>query len=98
MIGKKKLWVQILIIILLVLGTAWAGFPILWMLLNSFKPNSEIFAWPPTWIYEKLILDEYKAIFTNPEQVRYEQLCNIGNRCRGYAGNRHFGSLLFQPV
>ena len=71
MIGKKKLWVQILIIILLVLGTAWAGFPILWMLLNSFKPNSEIFAWPPTWISENFSLDAYKAIFTNPEQVRF---------------------------
>lgn len=45
MIGKKKLWVKIVIIILLVIGALFAGFPILWMILNSFKPNSEIFAW-----------------------------------------------------
>ncbi|WP_122644199.1 carbohydrate ABC transporter permease [Luxibacter massiliensis] len=71
MIGKKKLRVKILIIILLAIGTIWAGFPVLWMILNSFKPNSEIFAWPPTWISENFSFDAYKAIFTNPEQVRF---------------------------
>lgn len=71
MLGKKKLWVKILIVILLAVGAIWAGFPILWMLLNSFKPNAEIFAWPPTWISENFSLDAYKAIFTNPEQIRF---------------------------
>ena len=71
MLGKKKLWVKILIVILLAGGAIWAGFPILWMLLNSFKPNAEIFAWPPTWISENFSLDAYKAIFMNPEQIRF---------------------------
>ena len=71
MIGKKKVWVKILIVILLAIGAIWAGFPILWMVLNSFKPNAEIFAWPPTWISENFTLDAYKAIFTNPEQIRF---------------------------
>ena len=71
MLGKKKLWVKILIVILLAVGAIWAGFPILWMLLNSFKPNAEIFAWPPTWISENFSLDAYKAIFMNPEQIRF---------------------------
>lgn len=71
MIGKKKVWVKILIVILLAIGAIWAGFPILWMVLNSFKPNVEIFAWPPTWISENFTLDAYKAIFTNPEQIRF---------------------------
>lgn len=71
MIGKKKLWVKVLIVILLAVGAVWAGFPILWMLLNSFKPNAEIFAWPPTWISENFSLDAYKAIFSNPEQIRF---------------------------
>jgi len=71
MIGKKKLWVQIVIIILLLIGLVWSAFPILWMILNSFKPNSEIFAWPPIWISESFSFDAYKAIFTNPEQVRF---------------------------
>lgn len=75
MIGKKKLWVKIVIIILLVIGALFAGFPILWMILNSFKPNSEIFAWPPTWISKNFSLDAYKAVFkavlTDPEKVRF---------------------------
>lgn len=71
MIGKKKISVQILVIIVLIIGTLWAGFPIVWMFLNSFKPNAEIFAWPPTWISENFSLNAYKAIFTNPEQVRF---------------------------
>ncbi len=71
MIGKKKLWVKVLIVILLAVGAIWAGFPILWMLLNSFKPNAEIFAWPPTWISKNFSFDAYKAIFTNPEQIRF---------------------------
>lgn len=71
MIGKKKLSVQILIYIILIIGTLWAGFPILWMFLNSFKPNAEIFSWPPTWISENFSIEAYLKIFTNPEQVRF---------------------------
>ena len=71
MIGKKKLWLKIVIIILLVIGALFAGFPILWMILNSFKPNSEIFAWPPTWISKNFSLDAYKAVLTDPEKVRF---------------------------
>ncbi len=59
MIGKKKLSVRILVYIILVIGMFSAGFPIFWMLLNSFKPNAEIFSWPPTWISENFSLDAY---------------------------------------
>ena len=71
MIGKKKLSVKILICVVLAIGTVWAGFPILWMLLNSFKPNAEIFSWPPTWISKNFSLSAYARIFSNPEQVRF---------------------------
>ncbi len=71
MIGKKNPAVQVLVVIILIIGTIWAGFPILWMFLNSFKPNAEIFAWPPVWISEKFTLDAYKAVFTNPEEIRF---------------------------
>jgi len=71
MIGKKKWYIKLLIIIALCLGAIYAAFPILWMLLSSFKPNAEIFAWPPTWISENFSLKAYTAIFKNPEQVRF---------------------------
>jgi len=71
MVGEKKWYVKVIIIILLILGALFAGFPVLWMLLSSFKPNAEIFAWPPTWISENFSLDAYKAIFTSPERLRF---------------------------
>lgn len=71
MVKRRKRGMQILTIVILILGAVWAGFPIVWMILNSFKPNAEIFAWPPTWISENFSLDAYKAIFTNPEQIRF---------------------------
>ncbi|WP_313580843.1 carbohydrate ABC transporter permease [Lacrimispora sp.] len=71
MVGKKKWYIKILIMILLVTGALFSGFPILWMLLSSFKPNAEIFAWPPTWISESFSLNAYISIFHNPEKVRF---------------------------
>lgn len=57
--------------LLLAAGALFSGFPILWMLLSSFKPNGEIFAWPPTWISENFSLKAYSSIFHNPEKVRF---------------------------
>ena len=71
MIGKKKLYVKALIIVLLILGTIWAGFPVLWMLSNSFKGNAEMFANPPKLITENFSFSAYARIFANPEQVRF---------------------------
>ena len=71
MVGKKKWYIKLIVIILLILGALFAGFPILWMILSSFKPNAEIFAWPPTWISQKFTLSAYVAIFSNSEKVRF---------------------------
>ena len=71
MVGKKKAYVQVFVVILLIIGAVWAGFPILWMFSNSFKGNAEIFTFPPTWISENFSLEAYKKIFMNPEQVRF---------------------------
>ncbi len=71
MVGKNKWYVKLLIMILLVIGALFSGFPILWMLLSSFKPNAEIFAWPPTWISENFSLKAYTSIFNNPEEIRF---------------------------
>ena len=71
MIGKQKKPVKVLIIILLILGAIWAGFPVLWMLSNSFKTNAEIFEFPPKLITENFSFTAYAKIFQNPEQVRF---------------------------
>lgn len=71
MVGKKKWYVKVIVLILLALGAVFSGFPILWMVLSSFKPNAEIFAWPPTWISKNFTIHAYAEIFTNPEQIRF---------------------------
>ncbi|WP_228495613.1 carbohydrate ABC transporter permease [Microbacterium sp. VKM Ac-2870] len=55
----------------LLLGAVFAGGPVLWMLSNSFKSNTEIFELPPRLITDSFSLDAYIAIFTNPETVRF---------------------------
>jgi len=71
MYGKKKWYIKTLIIIALLLGALFPAFPILWMFLNSFKPNPEIFAWPPTWISEAFSIRPYLAILQSPEKLRF---------------------------
>jgi multiple sugar transport system permease protein len=53
------------------LGAFFAGFPVLWMLSNSFKSNTEIFASPPQFITEAFSFDAYVSIFTDPTKVRF---------------------------
>lgn len=60
-----------LVIMALLLGAVFAGFPVLWMLASSFKPNTEIFAYPPRLIAKVFSLSAYAAVFTDPEKVRF---------------------------
>jgi len=59
------------VLIVISLGAIFAGFPVFWMLVNSFKPNSEIFAFPPKVVSPNFTLDAYFEIFNNPEKVRF---------------------------
>lgn len=71
LIAKKKVYVKVIIIILLMLGALFAGFPILWMVVCSFKPNPEIFAWPPSLIPKVFTVDAYRQILNNSEKIRF---------------------------
>ncbi|TDE89568.1 carbohydrate ABC transporter permease [Occultella glacieicola] len=55
----------------LTLGAIFAGFPALWMLLSSFKPNTEIFQFPPTFLPDTFTIGAYTDILTNPEKLRF---------------------------
>lgn len=59
------------VIALLVIGAVYAGFPVLWMILSSFKPNTEIFAFPPKFISENFSFSAYKSILSDPVKVRF---------------------------
>jgi multiple sugar transport system permease protein len=60
-----------LVLIGLLLGAVYAGFPVLWMVASSFKSNTEIFAYPPRFITESFSFNAYKVVLTNPEKVRF---------------------------
>ena len=59
------------LIIGLILGAVFAGFPVLWMLSTSFKPNGEVFAVPPQLVSRNFSFDAYRKILTDPTQLRF---------------------------
>ena len=60
-----------LVIMGLLLGAVYAGFPVLWMIASSFKSNTEIFAYPPQLITESFSSNAYTVVLTNPEKLRF---------------------------
>jgi len=59
------------LVIALLIGAVFAGAPVLWMLSSSFKPNTDIFQFPPQLIPSTFTFDAYTAIFTDPTKVRF---------------------------
>jgi multiple sugar transport system permease protein len=73
-IGSVKIrrgFTKALVIIGLVAGAIYAGFPVFWMLDSSFKSNSDIFAYPPSVITSSFSLAAYRSVVTDPEKVRF---------------------------
>ena len=71
MVGSYKKPIKVILSILLILGGAFAGFPVLWMFISSLKSNTEIFSWPPTFFDKSFSLRSYIEILTDAEKVRY---------------------------
>lgn len=55
------------------LGAAmlFAFFPIYWMLATSLRPNSEVFAFPPSLLPKQWTLEHYRNFIQNPQLLRY---------------------------
>ena len=70
-LNKRKLISKILIIIALCIGAVYAGFPVIWMLASSFKPNTEIFSYPPSFISKAFSFDAYKSILGDAGKIRF---------------------------
>lgn len=60
-----------LLILALLAGAIYASFPVIWMIASSFKPNSEIFAYPPRLITESFSFNAYRAVISDPQKVRF---------------------------
>ena len=55
----------------LLIGLVFVIGPFLWMLLSSFKPQSELVRVPPTWLPETWTIDNYDRLFTKLDFPRY---------------------------
>ncbi len=56
---------------LLLLGLALVAGPFLWMLLSSFKPETELLRVPPTWLPHTWTWSNYHRLFTQLDFPRY---------------------------
>ncbi|SDZ23848.1 carbohydrate ABC transporter permease [Herbiconiux ginsengi] len=69
--NRNRLLMKVGVILGLVAGAMFAGFPILWMLSSSFKSNGEIFEFPPRLVTEDFSFGAYLSILTDPTKVRF---------------------------
>lgn len=59
------------VIAALIAGAMFAALPVIWMAASSFKPNTEIFEYPPRLITENFSFDAYQAILSDPAKIRF---------------------------
>lgn len=59
------------LMVALLAGAIFAGFPVLWMASSSLKRNTDIFAYPPKLIEEVITIQAYMEILTDPEKLRF---------------------------
>jgi multiple sugar transport system permease protein len=69
--GTRRIVTKTGIFLALVLGSIFAGFPVFWMAVSSFKANPEIFELPPRIITENFSLNAYRTIISDPVKVRF---------------------------
>jgi multiple sugar transport system permease protein len=69
--GLRRVVMQTGVIFALSIGAVFAGFPVFWMLVSSFKANPEIFELPPRIVTDNFSFDAYTTILTDPVKVRF---------------------------
>lgn len=69
--ANRKVGLRIGVIAGSLVAAVFAGFPVFWMLVSSFKTNTEIFAFPPQIITKGFSLDAYVAVLTDPDKIRF---------------------------
>ena len=67
----RRIGLRIALLVGLILGAVFAGFPVFWMLVSAFKTNTEIFEYPPRIITDGFSFDAYTAVLSDPEQIRF---------------------------
>ncbi len=60
-----RIILKAIVYLLVFTGSVIFAFPFFWMFTTSFKPVKDIFIWPPKWIPNPWVLDNYIAAWTD---------------------------------
>ncbi len=69
--NNKKDFNRIIVNVILIIGAITMLLPFIWLMLSTFKTNSEINSFPPTFIPEQWVLTNYSDLFTKFNINRY---------------------------
>ena len=70
-ISQQKRLSAIIALVLIIFLLAFVGFPLLWMMISSFKPGVELFTIPPEIMPKKWSLEWYLQAFANENVIHY---------------------------
>src|SRR5437762_11890571 len=68
---RRRLATKIGVLAGLVIGAAFAGLPVVWMLSTSFKGNGEVFQTPPQLVTKSFSFDAYRRILGSASDIRF---------------------------
>lgn len=68
---KEDIKIRLLVYIGLLVGLVFTLFPVFWIFISSVKTNTEVFAYPPSFIPENFTLSAYFNIFNDEDKLRF---------------------------
>lgn len=68
---KEDIKIRILVYAGLLVGLVFTLFPVFWIFISSVKTNTEVFAYPPSFIPENFTLSAYFNIFNDEDKLRF---------------------------
>jgi multiple sugar transport system permease protein len=68
---KENIKVRLSVYLGLIVGLIFTLFPVFWILISSVKTNTEIFAYPPSFIPQDFTYSAYINIFTDKDKIRF---------------------------
>ena len=68
---KEDIKIRFLVYVGLLIGLVFTLFPVFWIFISSVKTNTEVFAYPPSFIPENFTLSAYFNIFKDEDKLRF---------------------------
>ena len=68
---KENIKIRFLVYTGLLVGLVFTLFPVFWIFISSVKTNTEVFAYPPSFIPENFTLSAYFNIFNDEDKLRF---------------------------